>query len=173
MILKRGDVIIDTFGKRLKELRSRLGLSQEGMAERLGVARSTYALYETDKREPSLKVASRMRQLAGEPLSSLFDKPYWRDLGLTDEQKKMVMSHFEKEADSKTDKARIIRSLLTAEGYEVIVSDDVATVFFVKNNLTGIAIELDANGIADLYDSLIQYLELRLKEMDWNRLYKK
>ena len=39
-------------GERLKQLRSKKELTQAEMAKEIGVSQSTYALYETDKRQP-------------------------------------------------------------------------------------------------------------------------
>lgn len=51
-----------TFGDRLTEARDRTGLSQEEVAERLGVELDTIAAWEHDLREPR---ANRMTMLAG------------------------------------------------------------------------------------------------------------
>lgn len=51
-----------TFGDRLTEARDRTGLSQEEVAERLGVELDTIAAWEDDLREPR---ANRMTMLAG------------------------------------------------------------------------------------------------------------
>lgn len=45
-----------TTGERLTELRNKLGLSQEQMADKLGVKRSTYAKWEKDINKPTRKV---------------------------------------------------------------------------------------------------------------------
>ena len=45
-----------TTGKRLTELRNKLGLSQEQMADELGVKRSTYAKWEKDTNQPTRKL---------------------------------------------------------------------------------------------------------------------
>lgn len=45
-----------TTGERLTELRSKLGLSQEQMADELGVKRSTYAKWEKDTNKPTRKL---------------------------------------------------------------------------------------------------------------------
>lgn len=47
-----------TTGKRLTELRNKLGLSQEQMADELGVKRSTYAKWENDTNQPTRKLKS-------------------------------------------------------------------------------------------------------------------
>ena len=39
-------------GERLRQLRSKKELTQADMAKEIGISQSTYALYETDKRQP-------------------------------------------------------------------------------------------------------------------------
>ncbi|ASS66250.1 helix-turn-helix transcriptional regulator [Paenibacillus sp. RUD330] len=51
---------METFGSRLAYLRSRTGLSQEELAERLKIAKSTLGMYETGKREPSHEMTARI-----------------------------------------------------------------------------------------------------------------
>lgn len=46
----------ETFGKRLKYLRSEKGLTQIQLAQELNIDKSTIAKYETDKIEPSLSM---------------------------------------------------------------------------------------------------------------------
>lgn len=43
-----------TMGQRLKALRDERGLTQERLADDLGVSKSTIGMYETDKREPNI-----------------------------------------------------------------------------------------------------------------------
>lgn len=50
------------FAKRIKELREENNISQKEFAKTIGVAQSTYALYETDKREPSFDVLIKIAQ---------------------------------------------------------------------------------------------------------------
>ncbi len=45
----------DNFNDNLKEARLRSGLSQKEVAENIGVAKSTYSLYESGNREPNVK----------------------------------------------------------------------------------------------------------------------
>lgn len=48
------------FSSRLKLLRTRKKLTQEGMAEKIGVARTTYAMYEQNKREPDYETLQKI-----------------------------------------------------------------------------------------------------------------
>lgn len=43
---------MDTFGEKLAYLRNKKGYSQEEVADRLGIAKSTLGMYETNKRQP-------------------------------------------------------------------------------------------------------------------------
>ena len=45
---------MDSFGKRLKELRLEKGLSQKALAEQIGQAQSTINYWENDKEEPTI-----------------------------------------------------------------------------------------------------------------------
>lgn len=72
---------------RLRQLRERLGLSQQGLARRLGVARVTVTRWENGTRRPSKVAALALRsviegkdsrswqQLAGAALNELWDNP--------------------------------------------------------------------------------------------------
>ena len=52
------------FNENLKEARLKSGLSQKDLSENIGVAKSTYSLYESGKREPNVdtikKIASAL-----------------------------------------------------------------------------------------------------------------
>lgn len=50
-----------TFSENLKNARKRKGLTQAEIAEAIGVAKSTYSLYESGKREPDVQ---KIKQLA-------------------------------------------------------------------------------------------------------------
>lgn len=54
----------DNFNENLKEDRLKSGISQKDLAENIGVAKSTYSLYESGKREPNVdtikKIASSL-----------------------------------------------------------------------------------------------------------------
>jgi len=71
----------------LRKLRGRLGLSQQGLASRLGVARATVTRWENGTRRPSKVAVLALRsvieakdtrswqQLAGAALNELWDNP--------------------------------------------------------------------------------------------------
>jgi len=50
-------------GKRLKLLREEMGLKQIDIAEMLGVSRTTYTQYETEKREPNLATVAKLAEI--------------------------------------------------------------------------------------------------------------
>ena len=50
----------DKFNENLKAARERRGLSQKEMSERIGVAKSTYSLYESGNREPNVQTIKRI-----------------------------------------------------------------------------------------------------------------
>ena len=70
-----------TFGERLKELRKEHNLTQKEVAEHLGVAANTVAIWERDEREPKGDDEYiRLAELFGVPLTYLFgtsDNPSW------------------------------------------------------------------------------------------------
>lgn len=51
---------MDGIGARITELRKQANMSQFQLAKVLGIATSTLGMYETGKREPSLKVMNRI-----------------------------------------------------------------------------------------------------------------
>ena len=63
-------------GKKLKELREEMGLTQKQLAERLGMNSVTYLHYEKGQREPPLGVLADMSKFFGVTVDYL--------LGLTD-----------------------------------------------------------------------------------------
>ncbi|WP_306010504.1 helix-turn-helix domain-containing protein [Bacillus sp. MMSF_3328] len=53
------------FGQRLKELRNKRGVNMAYVADRVGVARSTYAGYETQERFPPIEVLAGIAEVLG------------------------------------------------------------------------------------------------------------
>lgn len=60
-------------GKRLKEFRESLGLSQKEIVNGLGVSYATWSNYENGTSSPSLKVLRTLRQLYGVDLNEIID----------------------------------------------------------------------------------------------------
>lgn len=50
----------EKFNENLKLVRERKGLSQKDMAENIGVAKSTYSLYESGNREPNVQTIKKI-----------------------------------------------------------------------------------------------------------------
>ena len=48
------------FYENLKNVREKKGISQKEMAERIGVAKSTYSMYESGSREPNLQTIRKI-----------------------------------------------------------------------------------------------------------------
>ncbi|PWV92010.1 DNA-binding XRE family transcriptional regulator [Paenibacillus cellulosilyticus] len=49
----------------LKEKRQRLSLTQDAIAERIGITRASYAHFETGRRTPAPRVAKRLAETMG------------------------------------------------------------------------------------------------------------
>lgn len=68
----------DNFNENLKEARLKSGLSQKELSENIGVAKSTYSLYESGKREPNVntikKIASALN-VSADILLGIDDQP--------------------------------------------------------------------------------------------------
>ncbi len=72
--MKKFDIV--KIGKRIKELRESIGLSQKDLGGKLGVAQNTITGYETGKSNPSLETIFK--------LAIIFDTTADYLLGLTD-----------------------------------------------------------------------------------------
>lgn len=68
----------ENFNENLKEARLKSGLSQKDLSENIGVAKSTYSLYESGKREPNLdtikKIASALN-VSADTLLGIDEEP--------------------------------------------------------------------------------------------------
>ena len=53
----------DNFNENLKIARERKGISQKDLAERIGVAKSTYSLYESGNREPNVQTIKKIADI--------------------------------------------------------------------------------------------------------------
>lgn len=54
---------MSVFSERLKKERKKSGLTQEDVAKQLGITRSAYTYYETDKTQPSLETAAKLADI--------------------------------------------------------------------------------------------------------------
>ncbi len=59
-------------GAKIKEYRKELGLTQQKLAETLGVRQNTVCLWEQGKRSPSIKMCRKMAGFFGATLNELF-----------------------------------------------------------------------------------------------------
>lgn len=76
----------DNFNENLKEARLKSGLSQKDVAENIGVAKSTYSLYESGSREPNVNTIKKIADCLRVSADTL--------LGLTEEST-TIAAHFD------------------------------------------------------------------------------
>ena len=76
----------DKFNENLKIARERKGISQKEMAEQIGVAKSTYSLYESGNREPNVQTIKKIADVLNVTADEL--------LGLEDEPQ-TIAAHFD------------------------------------------------------------------------------
>jgi transcriptional regulator with XRE-family HTH domain len=60
--LYKGVDVLATIGSRFKDLRKKAGLTQEAMAKKLQIARSTVGMYEIDTKKVSKEVAAALEK---------------------------------------------------------------------------------------------------------------
>ena len=65
---------MNTLGDRIRILRSGRALTQQAVAEALGVSRSAVAMWEKDEREPDLETLTQLAKLLGVPLTALVER---------------------------------------------------------------------------------------------------
>ena len=68
----------DNFNENLKNARERKGMSQKDVAEEIGVAKSTYSLYESGNCEPNVQTIKRIADVlnvSADDLLGLNDEP--------------------------------------------------------------------------------------------------
>ena len=76
----------ENFNENLKEARLKSGLSQKELSENIGVAKSTYSLYESGKREPNVNTIKKIASALNVSADIL--------LGI-DEQPTTLAAHFD------------------------------------------------------------------------------
>lgn len=76
----------DKFNENLKTARIRKGLTQKDIAERIGVAKSTYSLYESGNREPNVQTIKKIADILNTSADTL--------LGI-DENPQTIAAHFD------------------------------------------------------------------------------
>ena len=76
----------EKFNENLKIARERKGISQKDMAESIGVAKSTYSLYESGNREPNVQTIKKISDILNVSADEL--------LGIDDEPQ-TIAAHFD------------------------------------------------------------------------------
>lgn len=76
----------ENFKENLQAARERKGMTQKEVAEKIGVAKSTYSLYESGNREPNVQTIKRISDLLGASADEL--------LGIDDSQI-TIAAHFD------------------------------------------------------------------------------
>jgi transcriptional regulator with XRE-family HTH domain len=83
------------FGLKLKQLRMNRKLTQQQLADKLGVTKATISAYETQAKHPSVEVLiqiSRLFEVSSDYLLDLSDHPQINVSSLTDEQVMLIQS---------------------------------------------------------------------------------
>ena len=62
--MKKGELIHMTVGENIQRLRKKLGLSQEGLAEKLFLTRQTVSQWETDQTMPTLENVKLLKDVS-------------------------------------------------------------------------------------------------------------
>ena len=73
--LYMSDEILQLFGRRVRRLREKAGLSQEELAARAGIHRTYIGGIERGERNIGLKNISRIAKALGVPITKLFSRP--------------------------------------------------------------------------------------------------
>lgn len=92
------------FATIIKNLRKEKGLTQQELADRLGVAKSTISMYESGERRPNFQIAEAITDLFGVDLSYL--------IGSTDKVSRLTGTHEDENSG--------VCVALTAEEREII-----------------------------------------------------
>jgi transcriptional regulator with XRE-family HTH domain len=78
-LYKGGSIMGDNFNENLRNARMKKGYSQKEVAENIGVAKSTYSLYESGNREPSVQTIKKLADLlsvSADDLLGIDDEPH-------------------------------------------------------------------------------------------------
>ena len=76
------------FGKKIQELRKKNNLSQEDLAEKVGVARQTISKWELEETAPDLKQSKELSKIFGVSLDELIDNKSINSKGISDSMPK-------------------------------------------------------------------------------------
>lgn len=100
-----------SFGKRIKELRSKNSISQEELAKRIGVHTNHLSRYERDLTSPSVDVATKMATTLGVSIDYLVFGELSADDSLTDKQ---LLSLFQEVQTFSGDDKKLVMTLIDA-----------------------------------------------------------
>ncbi|SDB99768.1 Transcriptional regulator, contains XRE-family HTH domain [Terribacillus halophilus] len=87
---------------RLTELRKKKNWSLQDTADRLGIAKSTYAGYESGYRRPSFEALITLAELFGTSCDDLLGRHFEKDIELTDLKKKELSVDYRKLTETET-----------------------------------------------------------------------
>lgn len=79
----------ELFHENLRKIRLQKGLSQKDVAEQIGVAKSTYSLYESGNREPNVQTIKKIADVLNTSADTL--------LGIDDYNSSTLAAHFDGE----------------------------------------------------------------------------
>lgn len=88
----------EKFNENLKVARERKGISQKELAENIGVAKSTYSLYESGNREPNVQTIKKIADVLNVSADEL--------LGIDDEPQ-TIAAHFDGDEYTEEEIAKI------------------------------------------------------------------
>lgn len=77
------------FSERLRLLRAKMGITQKDVADALGIANSTYSLYEKGAREPNFDILQQLSDFYNVSVDYL--------LGVIDDEPSTIAAHFDGE----------------------------------------------------------------------------
>lgn len=66
------------FGENLRSAREALGLTQQQVADQMGITKSTYCGYETEKRQPDVKKIKQLSEILRVETDKLLETPHRR-----------------------------------------------------------------------------------------------
>ena len=83
------------FAQRLTQLRKQKGLTQEQLAENLGVTRVAISLWESAKREPDLEMFRKMANVFDVSIDDLSGSSVTRNVAASSEMAKIIRDHID------------------------------------------------------------------------------
>lgn len=113
----------EEFYSNLKFARINVGISQVEMASRLGVAKSTYSMYESGKREPNMQTIRKIADILGVSVEYLITGEEKENYYLNEETTRIAQEIFEDKElrglfdaaqDAKPEDLKLIHEMLLA-----------------------------------------------------------